>query len=124
MSFPHPVGLLPGPIVMALGWSLPFPLDPWVPAGVLGLVGLLLPLAWAGHGGRAHETVARFRGFTWHRATFCHAPEASPVAGSCVVPCRATVADVRSGTRRPSVRRGCPHRRQQAPDLAPVARAP
>ncbi|MBE7503559.1 MAG: type IV secretory system conjugative DNA transfer family protein [Verrucomicrobiales bacterium] len=71
MIFPHPVGLVPGPIVMVSGWSLPFPVDPRVSAGVLGLVGLLLLLGWADRGGRAHETVARLRGFTWHRHTFC-----------------------------------------------------
>lgn len=71
MISPDPLGPLAGHSVMASGWSLPFPLDLWVSAGVLGLAGLLLLLGLARRGGRAHETVARLRGFTWHRHTFC-----------------------------------------------------
>ncbi|MBE7504270.1 MAG: hypothetical protein HS113_29070 [Verrucomicrobiales bacterium] len=44
MISPHPLGPVPGPIVMASGWSLPFPLEFWHWAGVLALVGLLLLL--------------------------------------------------------------------------------
>ncbi|MCZ7640435.1 MAG: hypothetical protein M5U12_32895 [Verrucomicrobia bacterium] len=67
----HPLSPVSGPIVMASGWSLPFPLDPWVWAGVLGLVGLLL-LAGVGRARRSHRRDrGPAQGFTWHRHTFC-----------------------------------------------------
>ncbi|MCP5523239.1 MAG: type IV secretion system DNA-binding domain-containing protein [Verrucomicrobiales bacterium] len=63
--------MLSSRVAVAAGWPLPFPIDPWLLGGILVLAGIVFLLWLAWHRPPSRDVVARLKGITWNRHTFC-----------------------------------------------------